>query len=297
MSLFSRPFAIFCSLRLFAATTLFGLFSAVSITPVAHAETPVWESGKAIGYQFDGLGPYVRARLGLSVGAAHGLPDVMAEIEPMPITHGVYSRDVFPAYGLDGTRPMPSIYMAHVSMEADGHLYARAELHARVKRYSVRFPYAPQALMLEVGLNNGRTARQSARLGKNLPLRYEADLRAGVADTPPGVSVDATRTTPQVTNLFYACQVPAKGTQIKHIQLWIGRHPVFAPEGPLLLADTHVDAATRWFSLYNHVYLELPKRGPWQDSQQVEFTVTCETQDGLKLTGVTITRIPRYATP
>ena len=149
---------------------------------------------------------------------------------------------------------------------------------------------------MEVGLNNGRKVQQRARLGKNLPLRYQADLRAGVADAPPSVNVDATRTTPQVTSLFYACQAPAKGAQIKHIQLWIGRHPVFAPEGPLLLADTHVHAATRWFSLYNHVYLELPKRGPWRDTQQVEFTVTCETADGSKLMGVASTKIPRYTT-
>lgn len=57
MSLCSRFLAIFPRPYLLATTML----SVISITPVVHAETPVWESGKAVGYRFDGFGPHIRA--------------------------------------------------------------------------------------------------------------------------------------------------------------------------------------------------------------------------------------------
>jgi len=216
----------------------------------------------------------------------------MAHIEPVEISHGVYSHDVYPQYGPDGTMPMPLIYMAHVRIEADGQTFIRAELHARVKRYVVLFPYAPHEVMLALGLSNGSTAQQKTRLGEKLPLRYGTDLRAGVVDSTSGVTVDP-RSSPQATHLVYTCQAPATGAPIKRIQLWLGQHPVFAPDAPLLLADTQVVAKTRWLSLFNRVYLELPTRGPWQESRALEFMVSCEMQDGRKLTGVATAKIPR----
>ena len=282
---------LMAKLRLFATTTLLGI-SAICNCIVALADTPTWDGVYANSYRLEGLGPYVSGWLGLGFTSATGLPNLMAYINPVEISDGVYSHEVNPPYGKDGTKPMPLIYMAHVQIDADGQPFVRAELHARVKNYAVLFPYAPHEVMLALGLSNGPTAQQKVKLGEKLPIRYDADLRAGVADSASGVTVDL-RSLIQSTSISYTCQVPKSGAPIKRIQLWLSQHPVFAPEASLLLTDTQVVAKTRWLGLSSRVFRELPTRGPWQESRSLEFMVMCEMQDGRKLTGVAMTKIPR----